>query len=278
MRYKFLLFLLMPIIFTSCQKEKPVTDQLPPPLTEEPPVVQTFLKDMEISDVPSPYYHFEYDAGGKVSLISFASGFGIYNVIYDSQKIKELRNTGVANRDTLKYSYDNTGRVNMITYTDVTGEIYVKVHLTYDGHKLIKLERERKSGNVFFLNKTLTMTYYPDNNLKEISYHFPVTPINPTAFTYTDRFEQYDDKSNADGFDFLHSEFFDDLVFLPEVQLQRNNPGKETRTGDVINHEVNYTYTYNNKNLPLLKSGDMTILTGPATGQKFQTRTVFSYY
>jgi hypothetical protein len=278
MRSKFSLILIAAIILSSCKKEKPITVVPPKPPAEEPPIVQTFLKDIIVPDVPSPYYHFEYDAAGKVSLVSFAAGFGVYNIIYNGNKITEMRNTGAANRDTLKYSYDNDGRVNMVTYTDLAGEIYVKVYLTYDGHKLIKLERERRTGGAFVFNKILSMSYYADGNLKDLKYHFPITPNNPTAFTYTDHFEQYDNKINSDGFDLLHSEFFDDVLLLPEVQLQRNNPGKETRTGEVTNHEVNYTYTYNNQNLPLTKTGDMTILTGPGTGQRFQTQAVFSYY
>jgi hypothetical protein len=38
------------------------------------------------------------------------------------------------------------------------------------------------------------------------------------------------------------------------VHLQINNPGKEIRTGDGINYQVNYTY--NEKNAPLTKKGD----------------------
>jgi hypothetical protein len=52
--------------------------------------------------------------------------------------------------------------------------------------------------------------------------------------------------------------FFDHLVLLPGVQLQKNNPRKETLTGNTGNYTVNYTYTYNDKDLPLFKTGGVT--------------------
>ena len=279
MRYKFLFVLMAVIIFSSCKKEQSIIPiDPPPPSPVDLPVVQTFLKDIVIPGLPSPYYHFEYDGSGKVSLASFASGFFIYNITYSENRIAEMTNNALGANDKLQYTYDNQGRATMVTYTNFTGEVYIKVHLTYEGNKLVKLERERRLGNVFIFNKRLTMSYYEDGNMKDITYYYPVTPINPTASTYTDHFEQYDDKINPDGFGLLHSEFFDHLILLPNIQLQKNNPGKETRTGDGMNYEVVYTYDYNSKNLPVSKNGDFTITSGPDAGQKTQTISQFSYY
>ena len=45
-----------------------------------------------------------------------------------------------------------------------------------------------------------------------------------------------------------------------------------------MNYEVDYTYDYNDKNVPLSKSGDMTVTAGPNTGQRIQIGPQFSYY
>ncbi|HEX3167771.1 MAG TPA: hypothetical protein VHQ93_15990, partial [Chitinophagaceae bacterium] len=111
----------------------------------------------------------------------------------------------------------------------------------------------------------------------ELTYHY-FAFNGQTDAVFTDRFEKYDNKINVDGFGLLHNEFFDHLVLLPGVQLQKNNPGKETRTGNAENYAVNYIYTYNEKNLPLTKKGNLTILTGNNAGQQFETNSVFSYY
>ena len=277
MRLKYLWLLIVVTVSVSCKKETGTIDASLPP--QPAPAQRVLLKDLIVTGLPSPYYHFEYDDTGKVSSVSFASGFTTYNVIYNGSRIAELRNTTIGNNDKVQYFYDNEGRVTLVTYSDFAGEVYVRVHLAYEANKLVKLERERKLDAAFILNKALTMSYYADGNLKEMTYHFPPTPINgQTEATYTDHFEQYDDRVNVEGFSLLHSEFFDHLVFLPGIQLQRNNPGRETRTGDGINYVIDYTYTYNNLNAPLTRSGNFVFTDGPNTGQSIQLSSQYSYY
>jgi len=281
MQYKFLVIILSTIIFfSSCKKEgSNIETPSLPGTTEEPPVAPVFLKDIVIENVPSPYYHFEYNAAGKISRTSFAAGFLDYNVEYNNDKIAGLQNTGAGDSNHLQYSYDNEGRVTMITYENLGGTVYIKVHLTYDGRKLIKLERERLLAADFILNKALTFSYYPDGNLKDLEYFFPATPINgQIEQRYTDHFEQYDNKINVDAFDLLHSEFFDHFILLPGVVLQKNNPAKITRTGDGDNSETKYVYNYNDKNLPLSRTGELKFLSGTNAGQVFSVSSVFTYY
>lgn len=281
MRYKFLVIILSTIVFLSCKKERGNIEIPSPPNTptEEPPTANVFLKDIVIENLPSPYYHFEYNAAGKISRASFANRFIDYEVEYNGDKIIGLKNTGSGDSDHLQYSYDNAGRVTMITNENLGGTVYVKVHLTYDGLKLIKLERERLLASDFIRNKVLTMSYYADGNLKDLEYFFPATPINgQIEHRYTDHFEQYDSKINVDAFELLHSEFFDHFILLPGVVLQKNNPAKITRTGDVESQQTIYTYNYNDKNLPLSTRGELTITSGPNTGLKFSVGSVFSYY
>lgn len=281
MRYKFLVIILSAIVFFSCKKERVNIETPSPPdtPTEEPPVAPVFLKDIVIDNLPAPYYHVEYDATGKSSVVSFAGRFHSYNVEYIDDKINSLKNTGASNSDQVRYFYDNNGRVILMTFEDFTGTIYIKVHLTYNDRKLVKLERERKLGAEFIFNKVLKMSYYADGNLKDLDYFFPATPINgQVEQRYADHFEQYDNKINVDGFDLLHSEFFDHLILLPGVVLQKNNPAKITRTGDGDNSETRYVYNYNDKNLPLSKTGEVKFQSGTNAGQVFTVGSVFTYY
>ncbi|RNI32784.1 hypothetical protein EFY79_20020 [Hanamia caeni] len=276
MRYKFLLLPVISALLFSCKKEKGTYDppvSLPSPVV---PVPTVLLKDVIIARLPNPYYHFEYNAEGNVNFISFASEFTRYDVNYDGGRISEMRNTILVNKDRLQYFYDDAGRVNAIRYVDTFGIVFRKISLTYNGSKLIKLDRETKSGN-FIPDKTITMSYYPDGNLSDLTVHFWATTGQP-EFIYTDHYEQYDDKLSIENFSLLHDEFFDHFVFLPGVQLQKNNPGKVTHTSANDSYRVNYTYTYNNHEAPLTRNGDLIFTGGPNAGQQFQLSAVYTYY
>lgn len=272
-RYKFLLLLIIPMQMLSCKKEKETA--FPPPTT--PPNQMVLLKDIVVPNLPSPYYQFKYLSTGKMIFASFASGFKMYNFEYNGDRLTEMRNDNAVNKDRLHYIYDNEGRVAIITYADFTDQVYTIIELTYNGQQLVKLEREQKLNVDFFIDKTIQFQYYPDGNLRELSTHR--TPGNGNAeTTITDQFEQYDNKINVDGFNLLHDEFLDHLVLLPGVQFQKNNPGKIIHTGDGDNYKIAYTYTYNDKNAPLTKTGTGTWLNGPNEGNSFQSNAFYSYY
>jgi hypothetical protein len=265
--------LVLGVMLISCKRQK---ENLPPPPSPQPSTV--LLKDMVVDRLPSPYYHFEYDASKRVSFVSFASELTRYDVIYDGANISAMRNNILVNKDQLLYVYGSSGDVELIVYTDSTGHSYKTLDLFYNGPKLVRIDRAARSGNTGFVQeKTVTMTYYDDGNLKDITNHF--LPYNgQPEISYTVHYDHYDDKINVDGFTLLHSEFFDHLFLLPGVQLQKNNPGTETYTGDGDNYTVNYTYTYNEKNAPLTKTGDLVFVTGPLTGRHYPLNTTFSYY
>jgi hypothetical protein len=270
---RYLLLLVVLQVLIACRKHRDLIPPPPPP----PAATAVLVKDIVLDHLPSPYYHFEYDASKKVSFVSFASDFTRYDVVYSDERISEMRNNILVNKDRLQYVYNSAGKVELIKYADSTGVVYKTVDLFYDGPRLVGLNRARRIAAGFVFEKTITMSYYGDGNLKDITYHFP--PFEgQTEVTYTTHFEQYDDKMNVDGFGLIHDEFFDHLFLLPGVQLQKNNPGKETRTGDGVNYAVDYTYTYNDKNAPLTRTGDFVYLNGTMTGQHFQLNSTFSYY
>jgi hypothetical protein len=160
-----------------------------------PPAV--LLRDVVIPNLPSPYYHFEYDATGRVTAASFASGFTMYQVIYQGDRISELRNNTLGNQDRLEYTYDGAGRVTRINYVRPNDSVFTRLALTYAGEKLASLERQRLLSGTFVVDKTMAFSYYPDGNLEELTEHHPaIGGMQPEATTL-DRFEQYDARSTS---------------------------------------------------------------------------------
>src|SRR6185503_18730948 len=155
------------------------------------------------------------------------------------------------------------------------GVVFTALFFTYDGNKLTELERDRRVTGGFIIDKTMTFSYYPDGNLQELTEHRPaIDGVQPEA-TIHDRFEQYDTGINVDGFSLIHDDFFDHLVLLPAVRLQKSNPRRVTRIGDADNFIVDYSYTYDARNRPLTSSGDLGFTTGPSAGQHFQVGSAF---
>jgi len=57
-----------------------------------------------------------------------------------------------------------------------------------------------------------------------------------------------------------------------------NNARRNVRTGDGLNYETDYTYTYDAKGRPLVKTGDLKLTNGASRGQHVELLTTFSYY
>ena len=262
----------------ACSDREATAPPSAPPPPPPPPPPAALLKDVVIPNLPSPYYHFEYNTEGRVNAASFASGFFIYDVLYEAGRISEMRNNIFVNHDRLTYSYDNAGRVIAVNYVDGDDDVvFTRLALSYIGEKLMEVERQRRLNGVFVTDKTMSFSYYADGNLMELTEHRPALAGQPET-TMIDRYELYDDKINVDGFSLIHDEFFDHLVLLPGVQLQKGNPARQTHTGDGLNYRVDYTYGYDDQKRPLTKSGDLVYLNGPDAGRRFQTSSVFTYY
>ena len=247
-------------------------------VTAPPPPTTGLLKDIVVPSLPSPYYHFDYDGQGKVSSVSFASGLTTYEVIYAGERITELRNNTIANHDRLVYVYDDAGRVAAIKETDPNGVVFTALFFSYSDDKLTELERDRRVTGGFIIDKTTSFSYSDDGNLLELTQHRRAIDGVQSESTVTDRFEQYDGGVNVDSFGLLQDGFFDHLVLLPAVHLQKSNARRVTRTGDADNYTIDYSYSYDAQNRLLAKSGDLAFTTGPHVGQHFQVGSLFSYY
>jgi len=271
-RYSILFVTLLAAVSACGSDRAPVTAPVPDPM----PTVQ--LKDVVVPHLPEPYYHFEYDATGRMTAVSFASDLTMYTLSYTDGRLSELRNNILVNHDRLVYSYDGAGNVILVDYTDSLGKIFTQVRFTYNGARLIGVERKRTTASGFIVDRTLAMAYGADGNLSSLTEHYAAIAGVQDAATFTDTFENYDTGINVDGFGLLHDEFFDHLVLLPRVQLQKGNPARVTRTGDGVNYRVDYAYTYDGLNRPREKTGTLTMTNGPTAGQQFPVSSFFTYY
>ena len=73
MRHRYSRLVTLAAVVSACQGE-PGTTAPTPPAPSTPPAPPVLLRDVVIPNLPAPYYHFEYDTGGRVRAASFASG------------------------------------------------------------------------------------------------------------------------------------------------------------------------------------------------------------
>src|SRR5215217_631818 len=109
-------FMCFVMIIASCRKEHATMPDTPPD-----PAKKILLKDITIPRLPTPYYHFEYRTDSTVAKVSFASDFTMYDVFYDGNNIREMRNNILVNHDTLRYFYDNIGKLAVIKFINDAG-------------------------------------------------------------------------------------------------------------------------------------------------------------
>jgi hypothetical protein len=274
-----LLILTFGVILFSCKKNN-ISDPIdPPPAQPNVPTKHVLLKDITIPHLPSPYYHFEYNADSMVTKADFDSGLTMYDIFYSDKKISEMRNNILVNHDTLRYLYDNAGKVAMIKFINDANVIYRHVIFTYSGDMIKEIEWDRKSGNSdFFIDRTVTFSFDSVGNLKTMTDHR--LPFNGSPEqTLITMFEHYDEGINVDDFGLIHDGIHDHLFLLQGFRLQRNNPGKETFSVNGVNlYTVDYTYVYNTDSAPSIKKGDFVYLSGSDNGKRFETNSIYTYY
>jgi hypothetical protein len=275
-RYCLMPLLFLSIVLFSCKKDYQPIGTVEPPVT---PTKKVLLKDIIIPRLPSPYYHFEYNADSLVTKADFDSGLAIYDVLYNGNKISEMRDNIIVNHDTLRYVYDNAGKLAMLKFINDDNEMYRQVLFTYNGNHITKIEWDRKAAILGFqIDRTLSFTYFSDGNVKTITEH-RTAAAGGTDDISVRTFDQYDDKINVDDFSLIHDGIHDHL-FLPQgFRLQKNNPKKETLAVNGVDYyTIDYTYTYNNDQTPSDKAGDFLYLSGQQAGQLIHINTFYTYY
>ena len=240
---------------------------------------KVLLKDIIIPHIPSPYYHFEYNSDSMVVKANFSDGFTIYDVIYNGNAIAEMRNNIFVAHDTLRYVYDNAGKVSQIVFINQANVLYRHVVFSYTGNQVSKIEWDHQDVASYLVDRTVTFTYYADGNVKTLADHRPAHNGSAET-TINQQFEGYDDKINVDDFSLIHDGIHDHLFLLQGFRLQRNNPAKEIFSAGAGNtaYTVNNTYTYNSNGTPATKTGALLFTDGSDAGKTFQTSTTYTYY
>jgi hypothetical protein len=274
MRYHYIPAVMSFVLLLSCKKE-----HSPQPVEQpDAPVKHILLKEITIPNLPSPYYHFEYNTDSLVTKASFDSGLTMYDILYSRNKISEMRNNIIVNHDTLRYVY-NADKLVLIKFINEANVLYRHVFFTYEGNQIKEIEWDHKEGNTgFLIDRTLSFTYYADGNVKTITERRPPIAGSPESLTIK-TFEQYDDKINVDDFSLIHDGIHDHLFLLQGFRLQKNNPKNEKLSVNGTDlYTVAFSYTYNTDNTPSHKAGDFVYLSGQYAGQRFQTNSFYSYY
>ena len=149
------------------------------------------------------------------------------------------------NNDTLLYNYANRQVISIRHTNATTGKPLWTYDFSYDNNilKEIRWWNFPAAGVDSMLYRKVTLAYYPDGNLERYDDY---NSFNSGAVTLTNsvKFTGYDQGINVDDF-YLLKNFFDDLLFLPQVKFQKNNPAHVTMTGINNDYTIDYNYQYN---------------------------------
>jgi hypothetical protein len=165
MKAKHLLLITLVILMISCHKEPSNQPALPGTASLK-------LKDLNAQNLPSPFYHFEYDDSGKITLAGYSSGLRIYDVNYNGSHIESMENIADLSHIRLEYEYSN-GDLLAVKVKDKDGVTLRHCIFTFSpSHQLQQMDWDVADGNVgFYLEQTMTFSYYPDGNVMEIVTH-----------------------------------------------------------------------------------------------------------
>lgn len=253
---------------TACKKER-VPVPAPPPAGDDRSAV--LLKDIVEVSLPSPYFHFSYNDSGYVKEIGFADGFFYYDVFYESKRVSLLQNR--IDNSRLDYSYVN-GKVARIAKSN-GGKISWTYPLSYQNNQLKEVNWYRHEAGDSVLERKVVLFYGTDENLSSYEDYWR-NGSGELKRSRTFVYSNYDKGTNVDDF-CLFKNFFEDVLFLPGVKLQKNNPGLVHILGDQNDYEISYSYTYKN-DLPIEKTGRMKQTRGESGNKEVKLTTLYSYY
>ncbi|RYY98432.1 MAG: hypothetical protein EOO11_08035 [Chitinophagaceae bacterium] len=232
------------------------------------------LKEITASGLPGPLYRFSYDTAGYATALDYAAGFHKYRIDYSNRRVTQMTNT--QSGDVLRYDYRN-GQVTAIRHFDSTGRRAWTYGFRYNpGGQLQELRWYRCGPGAAdsLLERQVALAWGADGNLASwtdtLRVNGLMTPGNTTVYS------DYDNGVNVDDF-YLFRSFFEEVLYLPGVRLQRNNPRSIRILGSINDYAIDHTYSYA-QGLPVLKTGRMRQTRGGNPGQEISLRTSYSYY
>lgn len=234
------------------------------------------LKEIVATNLPSPYYHFIYDAAGKVSSISYASGLLQYDLEYKGDRL--IKMDDAVTGDMLSYSYTGNQVAAIDIYSGDSGERQWHCDFQYNQQKQLTRVRWyfiRGAQADSLLERVLEYEYRADGN---ISGHktWLADDDGAMVLSSTVTFENYDSNVNVDDFQ-IGRQFFDHFLYLPGIKVQKNNPVMSRMMGVQNEYEFTYQYTYQNR-VPQVKTTTMRKVRGENSGAVSTSSASYSYY
>ncbi len=270
-KYILTFIILVCSLFHACKK----TDGPPkPPPPEEPRTRVGKLKEIVAQNLPNPMYRFDYTDEGVATDINFASGFYIYRLHYVNDRLDRMINS--FNNNALVYNYTN-GKITAIRDMRPDGKLLWNYSFDYSAGGLLKEVRWYRflsNGTDSVLLRKAILEYRTDGNLAWFDDYFSTG--GPLEWTRKIEYTNYDKEKNVD--DFARLKLFDDnLLYLPGVRLQKNNPRNELITSPQNTYEITNTWQYQNGR-PIQKMAKVVQVRGNDLGDLGDYSTTYSYY
>jgi hypothetical protein len=262
-------------VVISCRKDN--IQNSPPPVDEPVSDARTvLLKSIVEPGVPNPYFSLSYDANGFATGITFADSMHIYQLSYKNKRVDKVINTTF--NQSLQYYYSGK-HVSYISQVNGEGIKISSYSFHYNASGLLKtlMWFDFISDTDSVCTRKVQLDYTPGGNLSSYEdYRGNESDHYALKLIATHTYSNYDNGVNVDDFG-IFKEFFSQLLFLPQVKLQKNNPGVEIIQGVTTDLRLDYHYRYQN-GLPVEKSGTLKVTRGPNTGSEFPFSVQMNYY
>lgn len=232
------------------------------------------LKEMVSQGLPSPYFHFTYDNNHFVTKLQHASGLLQYDLHYENGRLVRMSNNTIVNKDTLEYHYSRN-RISRVDLIEGNGVRTKQAQLFYDEQDRLQ-EIVWKKMNIDFSSsiiRKLVFEYDQQNNISRFEDYRNTG--SGLELSTTHFFDKYDSQVNVES-NFLIKDVFEHFLFLPQVQLQKNNPLTERIVGTQNEWQITYTYSFNN-GLPVNKTAEIKQTRGTGAGGTIVNVTSYAY-
>ncbi len=277
MKYSAVFFLCFGAIFVliSCKKKGYELPSPPPAATSDARSVKLKEVDIDEHSYLGHFYQYNYDADNYVTKIRVGSMDFSYDVVYENKRVKKMITPTLAGHDTLYYFYKD-GNVSSIDIHLDRGGKNSTVSFTYDvKRRLTQFECTTPLPNgTILLTKKCLFDYAADGNLSRYREYLH----NGTGLSLetTREYSLYDNKTNVEESNPIRN-FFEHYLFLPQVVLQKNNPGKETVREKINDFDIDHTYTYNGQ-LTVEKISNVRETRGSGAGMTKRVSTTYTYF